>query len=189
MTYDIKLKANKEIFEKNRFIPVGQHVILTPVDINSIEKESMFYLINSQNDAVKTYLPKIYAETPEEAKEKLIDFAVQFQFKCSLFYCIKTIKEGYPIGYIQMNTPLAPMGLECWNVVFWLGKIFQGRGVMTISLYHLLVYLQQFGVLEVKALVHSENIKSIKILENLNFGFVHQEQGGEKRFLYKIRLD
>lgn len=69
-----------------------------------------------------------------------------------------------------------------------MGSEFQQKNIMTASLSQTLSYLQQNNVPEMNALVHIENTKSKKLLEKIGFRIDHQEQGGEKRFVYKIKL-
>lgn len=188
MAYDNKLKVDTEVFEKIRFIPVGDSLILKPIIPEFFEEEAMCYLINSNNVGVKKNIPEAYVENLEQAKKKLLDFSQRMIFRGSLFYCIRLIEQPFPIGYIHMNSPLTPTGLDSWTVDFWLGEEVQGNGIMTSSLVYLIDYLQSYGVPEIKALVYPDNVKSIKVLEKANFEFVHQEAGGERRYLYTIRL-
>ena len=189
MAYDNQLKADTEIFEKIRFIPVGDEIILKPIMSELLDEEAMFYLVNTKTEGVKKYLPSVYAENQEQAKQKLLDFMQRMLLRGSLFYCIRDARAPFPLGYIHINSPLTPTGLDSWTVDFWLGNNSQGNGLMAASLWHLLSYLQKYQVQEVKALVHADNIKSVNVLKKVGFAFLHQETGGEKRFLYMIKLN
>ncbi|MBB6236758.1 RimJ/RimL family protein N-acetyltransferase [Pedobacter sp. AK013] len=188
MAYDINLMADTELFEKIRFISVGEDIILKPTMIEVFDQEAAMYLLNSKTVGVKKYLPSVYVETIEEAKKKLLNFSEKMLLRGSILYGIRQRKMQAPMGYIHLNTPLMQTGLNSWTLDFWLGENAQGKGLMTASLYYVLQYLQNYGVSEIKALVHSDNEKSINVLERLGFGKINQESGGEQRFLYVINL-
>jgi len=188
MGYDKNLKADNELFEKIRFISVGEEIILKPTLIEVFDQEAAMYLLNSKTAKVKKYLPSIHVETIEEAKKKLLSFSEKMLLRGSILYGIRQRKMQAPMGYIHINTPLMSTGLNCWTVDFWLGENAQGNGLMTASLHYVLKYLQNYDVSEVKALIHSDNTKSINVIERLGFGKIHQEEGGERRLLYGISL-
>ncbi len=189
MAYDKRIKADSEIFEKIRFISVGDEIILKPIIPQLIEEEGILYLFNTNNAGVKKYLPSVYVENKEQAMKKLLEFDRRMLLKQSLFYSIRFKQRPLPIGYIHLNTPLTPTGLESWTVDYWMADAMQGRGIMASSLSQILAYLQEYSVAEVKALVNTDNTKSISTLERVGFKFISQETGGEKRFLYSAQLN
>lgn len=188
MAFDSRLNADLELFEQIRFIPVGNDIILKPIIIELFEQEAKIFLLNTKTEEIKKYLPLIYVETIEQAKEKLYSSMQSMLFRGSLFYCIRFKEQQFPIGYINLNTPIAPTGLHCWTVDFWLGETAQGNGIMTASLYYLLTYLKQFNIPEIKAVVHADNIKALNVINKVGFAFSYQESEGEKRIIYSIRL-
>lgn len=189
MPYDKKIKADSEIFEKIRFIPVGDRIILKPIIPELIEQEATLYLFNTNNEGVKKYLPSVYVSDKTQAVEKLSNFISRMRLKQSLFYCIRLKQPPFPIGYINLNTPLAQTGLDSWTVDFWMADSIKGKGLMSSSWSHILAYLQKHDITEVKALVNTDNTNSISTLERVGFKFVSQEKEGEKRFLYSVQLN
>jgi len=189
MTYNKEIQGNIELFENPQTIEFKDTIILTPVFHEHLEAESLLFLKNSNTESVKKYLKNVYVESKEDAHKKLIDLMGRYLFKSSLFYCIRFKNQNIPIGYIHLNTPLALTGINSWTVDFWMGNEYQQKNIMIASLGQTLSYLQQNNVPEMNALVHVENTKSRKLLEKLGFRIEHQEQGGEKRFVYKIKLN
>ena len=189
MAYDKRIKADSGIFEEIRFIPVGDELILKPIIPQLIQQEAMLYLFNTNNEGVEKYLPSVHANNEEEAVKKLSEFENKMLLKQGLLYCIRFKQKQFPVGYINLNSPLCPTGLDSWTVDFWMAESMQGKGMMTPSLYCLLAHLQERGVPEVKALVSSDNVRSINTLERVGFEFISQEAGGERRFLYSVQLN
>jgi RimJ/RimL family protein N-acetyltransferase len=60
---------------------------------------------------------------------------------------------------------------------------------MGFAICNILNHLQDFKIPEIKALVHSDNAKTIKILETIGFKLIHQETSGNFRHLYSLRLN
>ena len=189
MIYDKEIQGNIGLFENPQIIKFKDTIILTPVFQDYLEAESILFLKNSNTEDVKKYLKNVYVENQKDAHKKLLDLMGRYLFKSSLFYCIRLTNQNIPIGYIHLNTPLALTGINSWTVDFWMGSEFQQKNIMTASLSQTLSYLQQNNVPEMNALVHIENTKSRKLLEKIGFRIDHQEQGGEKRFVYKIKLN
>lgn len=188
MAYDPKLKANSDIFEKIRFIDVQDVFVLSPIKPEILDVEAKLYLVNSKNEGVKNYIPTVYADNENEAKEKLLGFIDKMLFKASILYCIRLKSEGFPIGYIHLSSPLTQSGLDTWMVDFWLAESFQKKGIMAASLSHLLMYLESMEVVEVCAVVDPENHSSIGVLEKIGFQFEMQEKTGEGKHLYSVQL-
>lgn len=122
-----------------------------------------------------------------EAKKLLIEFLGKTAFRLSLLYCIRPKEHKIPIGYINFNTPKAQTGIEDWSVDFWMGSSSRGNGLMTYALHKSLLFLRKYSVPRVKALVDKDNIKSIRVLENIGFAF-QEEELSNKRFLYSVEL-
>lgn len=189
MSYEKTIKGDADLFEKPETIKFKNSLIITPVNANNLKGESLCYLMNSNSSGVKKYLKKVYVQDEDEAYKKLIDLASRHLFKTSLFYCIRTVNNQIPIGYINLNSPLATDEFDNWTVDFWLGEMNENKNIMLASLGSTLGYLQQKNVQEIYAFVHIDNIKSRKLLGKLGFWIDHQEQGGENRIIYKLKLN
>ncbi|ENA1795690.1 hypothetical protein ABF176_002537 [Flavobacterium psychrophilum] len=116
MAIDALLKCNPEIFEKKFTIKVGPNLTLKPIFEESMEMESKFYLLNSKSEEVKKYIPFAYVEDAESALNKVNQFVMDtILLKTSILYCIR-ITDGkipmMPIGYINLESPLSPNGLN-----------------------------------------------------------------------------
>jgi len=165
MAYDDKLKVDSDIFKDLVSISVGNSLLLTPIYHSMLDNEATLYLVNSNNENLKKYLPLVHADTKEKAQTILLDFLGRTAFKQSLLLCIRPKEQKFPIGYINFNTPIAATGLNSWTVDFWLGPPMQGKGIMSAALVQGLLYLQKYNAPGVKALVDKDNINSINVLE------------------------
>jgi len=152
-----------------------------------IDNEAMFYMVNSSGENVKKHLPLVYADNPEDAKKKLLDFIDRTLFKQSILYGIRDKNQPFPIGYIHIVSPLSPTGLNEWSVDFWMGEIAQGNGHMTDALNSMLEYMRAMQISTVKALVEIENKAAKRVLEKTGFVTQNLENGG-KRILMSIEL-
>jgi RimJ/RimL family protein N-acetyltransferase len=187
MPYSSQIKADTEIFEKIRFVSVDERYVLKPTIPKLIDNEAMFYMINSKSAGVKKYLPLVFADNPEDAKKKLLDFVNRTIFRQSILYGIRDKNQPFPIGYIHIVSPLSPTGLNDWSVDFWMGEIAEDKGHMTASLNSLLNYMETMQIETVKALVDIDNIASIKVLDKVGFQALNFEQEGQ-RILMAINL-
>lgn len=174
MSLNVKLKCNPIIFEKKIIINVDEQFVLKPIFENSIELESKFYLKNCSGEKIKKYLPNAYVENEEQAKEKLLEFISNtILFKTSILFCIRTVKEQFPIGYINLESPLSFNGLGEWSIDFWLAEQMEGRNIMITSIYYCLNSLKEYDISIVKAVVDEDNLKSRSLLEKLDFEIEH----------------
>lgn len=187
MEYDEKLKIDLKIFSDPVIIDAGDSLILTPIYHTHLDEEAALYLINCKNDELKKFLPLVYPDNVEAAKNILIDFLGRTVYKLSLLYCIRLKENKFPVGYINFNTPIAETGLKDWSVDFWLGSSMRGQGIMTASLYYSLLYLKKYRVPSIKALVDKDNLDSVKVLEKVGFAF-QEEEITRKRDVYIVKL-
>jgi len=187
MAYDNKLLIDTDIFKDPVSINVGSSLLLTPIYHTLLDNEAALYVLNSNNDDLKKHLPLLHADNKEKAKKILLDLLGRTVFKQSILLCIRLREQKFPIGYIHFNTPLAPTGFDDWTVDFWLGPPMQGKGIMTTALVHALLYLQKYKAPGVRALVDKDNIKSIKVMEKVGFGF-QEEELTRKRYVYSVGL-
>lgn len=177
MAIDNKLKCNPIFFEKKFTIEIGPNIVLKPIFEELIEIEAQFYLLNSKNDEVKKYIPFAYVDNEEEAVEKMLNYVRDtILLKTSILYCIR-ITDGQipmmPIGYINLESPLSPNGLNEWSINFWLSKHYQGKNIMATSVYKCLNFLKELEISKIKAIVDIDNNKSIHLLNRLNFEVEH----------------
>ncbi|WP_291123024.1 GNAT family N-acetyltransferase, partial [Flavobacterium sp. UBA6046] len=177
MAIDPKLKCNPEIFEKKFSIEVGPNIILKPIFEELVKMESKFYLLNSKNEKVKKYIPFAYVEDEDSALNKINQFIMDtIAFKTSILYCIR-ITDGQipmmPIGYINLESPLSPNGLNNWSLNFWLSEHYQNKNIMVASVFNCLNFLKEMGVTTIKAIVDDDNFRSIKLLTKLDFEKEH----------------
>jgi RimJ/RimL family protein N-acetyltransferase len=187
MAYNPQIKADSEIFEKIRFISVDERYILKPIMPEIIENEAMFYKINSGDERMKKYLPAYYADDSETSEKHLHDLIQRSLFRQSILYCIRDKNQPFPIGYLNIISPLSPTGLNDWSVDFWMGKIAEGKGHMSASLNKLLDYMATMKIETVKALVDKDNIRSINVLEKVGFQMLNIEKGG-LRLLMSVNI-
>lgn len=186
---DNKLKCNHEIFDKKHTIEVGPNIVLKPIFEESLEAEAEFYLRNSNNELIKKYLPFAYVENIQQSKSKLLYFIKEtILLKTSLLYCIR-ITDGQipmvPIGYVSLESPLSPNGLNEWSINFWLNESMKGKNIMVASVHKSLEFLRDFNVTKVKAIVDKENVKSRNLLNKLNFEIEHIVSD---KIIYNINL-
>ncbi|MES2266152.1 MAG: GNAT family protein [Bacteroidota bacterium] len=188
--YDNVIRADSNIFSFKP-IPVQENFLLRPISAKPeiFDAEIEFYKINSQSEEVRRFLPGAYADTVEEAKEKLVLLIQKGVFKGAVTYCI--CEKGYPapLGYICLNSPLIPSGYNTWTIDFWSGETMRGKALMTVCVHTLLGYAQENAIEEVKAIVDPENQKAINVLERAGFVYLSQEAEGERRYIYGVRLN
>ena len=181
------LKANSDIFEYLRNIDIPHNYVMTPIFVEALDSEAMFYWYNCQDDGVKKYLPGAYVATEEDAKVKLNEYIQRMILHNGILYSIRSIRDKYPLGYIMVNSPISSTGLNEWTIDFWLNKQSRGKGLMTAAISNLLQYFQQMDIEEVYALVDADNTSSLKILNYFEFEMKETEKGG-KRLVYRLRL-
>jgi hypothetical protein len=58
------------------------------------------------------------------------------------------------IGYVCLELPLSPNGLNEWSINFWLSISMQGKNIMMASIYESLKFLKEFDINLVKAIVN-----------------------------------
>lgn len=172
-----RIKCDPKIFDKKYTLQVGPNLVLKPIFEEMIDAEAEFYLRNSKNELVKKYIPFAYVENIEQSKDKLLEYIKDtIMLQTSLLYCIR-ITDGQipmiPIGYVSMESPLSPNGLEEWSINFWLSETMTGKNIMVASVNTCLGFLKDFSVSKVKAIVDKENIKSRNLLNKLNFKIEH----------------
>jgi RimJ/RimL family protein N-acetyltransferase len=187
MAFDEQLKIDLDIFKDSAIIESGSSLILSPIYHTILESEREFYVVNSNNDALKKYLPSVYADNSEKAEKILGDFLGRTVFRQSILFCIRHKTLKYPVGYINFNTPISSTGLNDWSVDFWLGPSWQGKGIMTVALHHGLLHLKKYKVPSMIAIIDKDNLNSIRVLERIGFRFIHEEITG-KRFIYNKAL-
>jgi RimJ/RimL family protein N-acetyltransferase len=177
MAIDNKLKCNPIFFDKKFTIEIGPNLVLKPIFDEEIEIESKFYLLNSKNEEIKKFIPFAYVDNEEQAFERMSNYITDtILLKTSILYCIR-ITDGQipmlPIGYINLESPLSPHGLNEWSINFWLSKHFQGKNIMVTSVYKCLNFLKELEISTIKAIVDIDNNKSISLLNKLDFEVEH----------------
>lgn len=187
MTYNNKLKINNEFFDNQKTFHLSEQIILNSINDEILDGEAYFYFQNSNYSNVKEYLPNAFPISQDDAKVKLQDFLYRGILKTSILYTIRIMPDGYPIGYININTPANSDGLDSWSLDFWINPKFQGKNIITVSILSILKHLKEFGVKEVKAIVHISNMPAIKVLEKTNFQIETKNiSSGKEILLYRI---
>ncbi|HLP49757.1 MAG TPA: GNAT family protein [Chitinophagales bacterium] len=184
MAYLEQWKADEVIFLEPIVIDVGS-IVLTFPNPNLVEQEAAIYYANSCDEELKRRMPGAYVDSIKNAEQKLKEFISRTLLRQDLLLCIRPKTTGIPIGYIVINSPISSTGLKDWSVDFWMGPAFQNRKLMKPCLNNVLSFLQKMKVPLVKALVDSDNIRSIKILTGLNFIYQHKINGFDKNDEFK----
>jgi len=187
MSYNQQIKADPQIFANIRVVSVDEKHVLKPIMLGTIDKEAMFYMLNSASEEVKKYLPTVFADNPIDARKKLINFSQCTLLRQSILYCIRDKKQPFPLGYIHIASALSLTGLNDWSVDFWIGEISKGKGLMSASLEKLLDYMAVMKIDSVKALVDKDNIRSVNVLNGVGFIMENHDKEG-KRILMSINL-
>ena len=185
MAYYERILADIEIFEKPMYLDIDEELRLMPMSNPINEKE--IYFANSNSEEVKKYLPGAYVNNVKEAEEQLVQHANRFLVKQGMLYNIVLSPNSHALGYICLHSPLAATKIGEWSLDFWLHEKYRNRNIMLVSLFRMLKYMQQMQIKRVAAIVDSDNIYSRKLLENLNFGIINEENS-HKQILYGITL-
>jgi len=151
------------------------------------------YFHISKREEVKQYLPEAYVVSKERAKDKIFEFIQRMLLNRCLFFCIAEKATKIPLGYVICHSPLVTYKnsneqIGDWTIDFWLGKDFEGKGIMGKSLIGILTYLQKMEVPFVFAFVEKRNYKSIKVLEQCQFLRI-ASTNDNKNWKYGIKLN
>lgn len=127
----------------------------------------LFQLVDQSREHLRDWMP--WADKTTEEKDTLgfIEFALKSfangtDFHCGIWY------EGQlagVIGYHNMNTDI-----KIGEIGYWLGKEFEGKGIMTKSTAALIRYgFEELGLNKVEIVCAVENVRSQKIPQRLGF--------------------
>lgn len=150
--------------------------IVTPRLLISHLDLAMAYQIhlNSLDEDTRRFVPDEVFETEAEAQEAI----------CYLISCYET-QQGplvYPvllpdqncIGYVEA----IPLTQGEWEVGYHIAKAYTNHGYASEALQAFLpVIMQQLDLKEIYAIVLSENIASLKVLEHCGFTKIYQGPG------------
>ena len=167
-------KANADIFTKIPVLQLNDSIEIRGINPNFIDTEAKYYLLNSNDELIKKYLPGAYVETIDESKEKINEFINRFLLSSSILFCIASKQTHVPVGYILCHSPLSSFQnsnekTNEWLIDFWLNKEQRGRGLMYASIYTVCNYLKQMEVPALYAYSDKFNLDSIKALQKSQF--------------------
>jgi RimJ/RimL family protein N-acetyltransferase len=182
MAYDKLLKCDPDKLKSIRTIEVSEKFWLTTINWPYLNNEAEMYLLNSRNENVKQYLGQAYVDNLEEAKAKLLGE------RNACFFCIRNKINKKTVGYITLVPPYigTTWSLGNWSINFWIGAFYQGQSIIKTVLPSLLSTLKECAIRELFAMIDKDNLKSIKIVEQL--GFTRIEKKYQEHDLYSIKF-
>jgi RimJ/RimL family protein N-acetyltransferase len=186
-------KANADIFTKIPVLHLNDSIEIRGIHPNYIDAEAKYYLLNSNDELIKKYLPGAFVETIDESIEKIYEFAKRFVLRSSILFCIASKETHVPVGYILCNSPLSSFQnsnekINEWLIDFWLNKEQRGRGLMYASIYTVCNYLKQMEVPALYAYSDKINLDSIKVLQKSQF-ILHGETIDRKMYKFGVILN
>ena len=117
----------------------------------------------------KQYLGEKFDQMNEEEQNAhLVSRKTEFQINVSTGYCFVAENEGRVIGFILAHETLPFHETLCIRYV-GLNPNFQGRGVGLLLYQKLIEKAKQKGIKEIRALINTDNPKSIKFHKKAGF--------------------
>jgi len=176
------------------YIPLGGSFYLRILDPTKIKEESMTYLLTSNTEDVKKYLPGAYASTKEQAKALLDKHILSVATELEIVYriCLNSGTIGYVIvGTGRMNHIRTKGRFFGFTVDFWMMEMFRGKNIATSAVSNTVKFLFDSGLDEVYALVDPENYASQRVLEKCSFVRIpnvdwHFEDRNGNPYLYRV---
>jgi len=180
-TYSEETKCNKDMFYVIPQIDIGAAVIRF-IRTDIIDAEAEYYVINSQNEGVKKYIPGAYPRNRDHARELLSEDINKFILNRSLFLTIAFKKtdrqQPIPFGYISCNAPGTYRNFNEWTIDFWLNEKNRGKGIMAIVVDVVLYYLKSKGVSKVCAFTKRDNEAAMRVLQKNHFNYIDDVKEG-----------
>ncbi len=160
--------------------------------VSDSASEAKAYLLNSNTNSVKKYLPNAYVETEEAAFGKMHDFARSFLLKKGILFAIALKEDPSPIGYILCNSPLqtftaSEITMDEWSIDFWLAETSRHQGIMRVAINTVLNYLKSRNVSQVFAFADKRNRTSINLLQKCNMEYI-DDSSVQKMMTFGIKL-
>ena len=139
------------------------------LELRLLEKEhaaELFKLTIENKDHLRTWLPWVDKNTEQKHTENFIDFALDlFSKKQGAHYGIFCPQLVGVIGYHKLD-----WANQKTEIGYWLGKSFQGKGLMTKACQALIQYaFIELGLNRVQIACATHNHKSSAIPQRLGF--------------------
>lgn len=154
-------------------IPMGQ-IHLQPIDAALVFDQQQHVVISGMfqlTPSIGKYLPNFDLSSSDKACDYFGEFMLATEFGYGFGYAIKM--DNIIMGFIFVHTPeqnKKSIHFPEWSVDFCLFQPFQGKGIMTKSLSHILFFLKtKLGVSNVYAYVDESNTACLNMLPRLPF--------------------
>ncbi|MGV8150829.1 MAG: GNAT family N-acetyltransferase [Candidatus Woesearchaeota archaeon] len=158
---------NKSSFKKSSGLArplelvVDNELMLIQFSLKNVN--NIFSLIQEN----KSHLSKYYSSTVQEysTSEDVRNMILYPKDSSALHLGIWA--NNIYVGSVNITPSIDPTSVD---IGYYLGKKFEGRGYATRSVNRLVNYcFEELGLLNVRAVVHPDNIRSIKVLESCEF--------------------
>ena len=175
---------NTKPFDNFEIIDCGS-IILSGISENLMQ-EAVGLHLSTNNPQAKRFLGKCPTNI-EESIDVITKMIFSFHAKTSLTFTIK-LKRGGTIGFIIIHTPSNSTDIKDWLLEYYLADMYWGKGIMSVCLQNVLLFLKTNQVHSVKAVVDYDNLPSKRILEKFGFEYYAENQLIEKE-VYELILN
>ncbi len=185
-------QADSEIFEEIPTLDLGPHFVLRPIFPSQFNYEIKEYLENCNDEEIKHFLPKHYADSEQLAKKILNEFLDRMIFRAGILFCVAHKQKKVTLGYIMFNSPRAVVVEKSsdpaeWTIDFWASKKIRGQGIMYVAINKAMLYLQKMQVPFVFAYVDKKNLRTLRLMEKLQFTCIG-ENVDKSMYKFGVRL-
>ncbi|MBJ8075282.1 GNAT family N-acetyltransferase [Bacillus cereus group sp. N12] len=162
---------------------IDENITLKKLELK--DAKELFELIYSSRNYLREWLPWVdtnqtVEDSEEYIKSTLQQYAENSGLRAGIYYKGNLVGE---IGYYGIN-PLH----KCASIGYWLGKEFQGKGLVTKACKVLLEYaFRELNLNRIEIRVASENYKSKAIAKRL--GFTYEGCIRQNMWLYDHYVD
>jgi RimJ/RimL family protein N-acetyltransferase len=190
--YFEEYQADSEIFEGIPTLDLGPQFVLRPINPSQFEYEIKEYVENCNDEEIRQFLPKHYADTEQLAKKILHEFLDRMIFRAAILFCVALREKKATLGYVMLNSPKAVILEKTnqpaeWTMDFWASKKIRGMGIMYAAIHKCMWYMQKMQVPFVFAYVDKTNLKTIRLMENLKFTLMG-ENPDKTMYKFGVRL-
>ena len=162
---------------------VNEDIFLKILELQ--DAEPLFHLVAENRTFLRTWLPWVDSNSTVEESKTFIQSAIEqnaqhLGFQCGIWYRnqLAGVIGFHRIDWMNKNVEIG----------YWLGSLFQGKGIMTASCSALIDY--GFTILKLHRIqirCATENHKSRAIIERL--GFIKEGTMRQAEFLYDRYVD
>ena len=175
---------NSKPFDNFEIIDCGS-ITLSGISEN-LKLEAVGLLLSTNNPQARRFLERCPSNM-DESMDVISKMISSFHAKTSLTFTIK-LKTAGTIGFIIVHTPSNSTDIKDWLLEYHLADMYWGKGIMSVCLQNVLLFLKNNQVQSVKAVVDYENLPSKRILEKFGFEYYTENQLLDK-VVYELILN